>query len=105
LLVSFVASSGLVIAMTAAPGHAVSPSEENCTQNGGIWDRQQGEVSCTFVTEDPVGQSEHSGGQSQSTTTNDTDSSNGTLQNEPQHKDSSTCFGPGGSGEGGGPCP
>lgn len=74
---------------------AVSPSERNCA---GTFDRVNGQVSCTI--EDPVGNSENSGGHSQTTT--EEESSNGTLQNRPHHQES--CTGPGGSGEGGGPC-
>ncbi len=67
--------------------------------------RYHGTVTCVITVQDPVGNSEHSGGQSQTTTTTDTESSNGTLQNKPHHQESSSCLGPGNSGEGGGPCP
>lgn len=92
IVVLLVLSLGL-IGVPAAFGE--SPSERNCA---GTFDRTRGEVSCTVL--DPVGQSEHSGGQSQSTT--EEESSNGTLQNRPHHQES--CTGPGGSGEDGGPC-
>jgi hypothetical protein len=104
VLIAVVGASALFL-MAPSPGHAASPSEQNCTEAGGTFDRTQGEVSCTFVTVDPVGNSENSGGQSQNNTSADTDSSNGTLQNEPQFEESSVCVGPGNSGEGGGQCP
>jgi hypothetical protein len=53
---------------------------------GGTFDRTQGEVSCTFVTVDPVDNSENSGGHSQNRTSTDIDSSNGTLQNQRHRK-------------------
>ena len=104
VLIAMVGASALFL-MAPSPGHAVSPSEQNCTEQGGTFDRTQGEVSCTFVTVDPVGNSENSGGRSQNNTSADTDSSNGTLQNEPQFEESSVCVGPGNSGPGGGQCP
>jgi hypothetical protein len=85
----------LTLVLSVGSAFAESPSERNCS---GIFVRDHGVVSC--ITEDPVGQSEHSGGKSQSTT--DEESSNGTLQNRPHHQES--CTGPGGSGEDGGPC-
>ena len=89
----------LSISLFIAPAaFADSPSQQNCEASGGTFDRTQGTVSCTIL--DPVGNSESSGGHSQSTTQEE--SSNGTLQNQPHHQES--CTGPGGSGEGGGPC-
>jgi hypothetical protein len=85
----------LSLVLSAGAAFAVSPSERNCA---GDFDRIGGQVFCTVV--DPVGNSENSGGQSQTTT--DEESSNGTLQNQPHHAES--CTGPGGSGEDGGPC-
>lgn len=104
VLIAMVGASALFL-MAPSPGHAVSPSEQNCREQGGTFDRTQGEVSCTFVTVDPVGNSENSGGHSQNNTSTDTESSNGTLQNQPQHEESSVCVGPGNSGPGGGQCP
>ena len=75
---------------------AESPSERNCE---GLFDRDRGTVSC--LVEDPVGNSERSGGKSQ--TTKEEESSKGTLKNRPHHEES--CVGPGNSGEDGGPCP
>lgn len=88
----------LTLILSAGSAFADSPSERNCEASGGVFTRVNGKVTCAI--EDPVGQSEHSGGKSQSTT--DEESSNGTLQNQPHHQES--CTGPGGSGEGGGPC-
>lgn len=85
----------LMLVLSAGSAFADSPSERNCD---GIFDRDHGVVSC--IVEDPVGNSENSGGHSQTTT--DEESSNGTLQNQPHHQES--CTGPGGSGENGGPC-
>lgn len=86
------------LAMWATPSLADSPSERNCEAAGGDFDRTRGTVTC--LIEDPVGQSEHSGGHSQTTT--EKESSKGTFQNRPHHQES--CTGPGNSGEGGGPC-
>lgn len=88
----------LLLALAFVPALADSPSERDCEAAGGTFTRVQGKVTC--VIEDPVGNSENSGGHSQTTT--DEESSNGTLQNQPHHEES--CTGPGGSGEGGGPC-
>jgi hypothetical protein len=86
------------LGLLASPAYASSPSQQDCEKSGGTYTHVQGVASCTIL--DPVGQSENDGGNSQSTT--DAESSNGTLQNAPHHQDS--CTGPGGSGEGGGPC-
>jgi hypothetical protein len=95
----------LMVLAVAASALAKSPSQTECEEAGGTFDRTQGTVTCTFVEEDPVGQSEASGGHSQTTTTTDEESSKGTLKNEPQHEETSECVGPGNSGPGGGPCP
>ena len=88
----------LVMCLGMAPALADSPSEEECEAQNGTFDRTRGTVTCTIL--DPVGQSEHSGGRSQAT--EEEESSQGTLDNRPHHEES--CTGPGGSGEGGGPC-
>jgi hypothetical protein len=95
-LVLTLAALMFVLSINAA--FATSPSETDCTTQGGVFERVNGQVTCTIL--DPVGNSESDGGHSQSTT--DEESSNGTLQNQPHHQES--CTGPGGSGEGGGPC-
>jgi hypothetical protein len=88
----------LAIMMAGGAAFAESPSEQECDARNGTFDRVQGQVIC--VVEDPVGNSENSDGKSQTTT--DEESSNGTFNNRPHHEES--CTGPGGSGEGGGPC-
>lgn len=88
----------LCLAMWATPAFAESPSERNCEAAGGDFSRVNGKVTCSI--EDPVGNSENSGGHSQTTT--EKESSQGTLKNRPHHQES--CTGPGNSGEGGGPC-
>jgi hypothetical protein len=91
LAIVFLFALGLV----ASPAYAASPSERNCE---GTYTHIKGVASC--VTVDPVGNSENSGGHSQTTT--DEETSNGTLDNRPHHRE--RCTGPGNSGEGGGPC-
>jgi hypothetical protein len=85
----------LILVLNAGAAFGESPSERNCA---GDFERIGGQVFCTVV--DPVGNSENSGGKSQTTT--DEESSNGTFNNTPKHAES--CTGPGGSGEDGGPC-
>ena len=87
-----------ILCFAMAPAFADSPSEEECEAQGGTFDRTRGVVTCTVL--DPVGNSENSGGRSQ--TTEEEESSHGTFNNRPHHEES--CTGPGGSGEGGGPC-
>jgi hypothetical protein len=83
----------------ASVAFAASPSQQECEDAGGTFDRTQGEVTCTYPpVEDPVGNSENSGGKSQSTTTTEEESSNGTLNNRPQHEESEECTGPGNGG-------
>lgn len=87
------------VVLAAPTANAVSPSQQACEDAGGTFTRSGGQVSC--IIEDPVGNSENSGGHSQ--TTLDTESSNGTLNNKPKHEED--CTGPGNSGSGGGQCP
>ena len=83
-----------VMAMTAGGGIALtagaaSPSETECLASGGTFTKVRGEVSC--VTVDPVGNSEASGGKSQ---TRDTDTTGrGNIDNKQQTE----CSGPGNS--------
>lgn len=95
LLIALVA---VFMCLAMAPAFADSPSEEECDARNGTFDRTRGVVTCTVL--DPVGNSERSGGKSQ--TTEEEESSNGTFNNRPHHEES--CTGPGGSGEDGGPC-
>lgn len=93
----FTVVSALVL-LLASLAAAASPSQRECEEAGGSFDRTNGEVSCTFTIVDPVGNSENSDGKSQTTTTTDEESSHGTLQNQPQHEESSECTGPGKGG-------
>jgi hypothetical protein len=43
--------AAMMMVATAAPAFAVSPSEQQCTEAGGTFDRTQGQVSCTFTEE------------------------------------------------------
>jgi hypothetical protein len=72
----------LVLGMFAPASLAISPSEQECIDSGGEWERDGGTVSCTYS--DPVGNSENSGGKSQ--TRDKEESSKGTLKNDPQHE-------------------
>jgi hypothetical protein len=96
-LTSIIAGLSLVLTLGVGSVFAASPSEQECLEAGGTFDRTQGVVSCTFVTVDPVGNSENSGGHSQTRDTTEKDSSNGTLNNDPQFEESSECSGPGNS--------
>ena len=100
---------GTVLALSliglSGTASAASPSQRECEASGGTFDRNGGDVTCTFVTEDPVGNSESSGGKSQTTTTTETEESKGTLKNRPKFSEDSECTGPGNSGPGGGQCP
>ena len=83
-----------VMAMTAGGGFAltagaVSPSEANCE---GTFTKVQGQVSCVIV--DPVGNSEASGGKSE---TRDIDT---TGQGNIGNKTQKLCTGPGESNKG-----
>jgi hypothetical protein len=77
---------GLLIG-SAGAASAVSPSEQQCDAAGGTFTRTNGSVSC--VVSDPVGNSENSGGKSQ---TRDNDAGGqGNLAN----KETCTQSGPG----------
>jgi hypothetical protein len=86
----------MVIAMSAT-ALAVSPSEAECEAAGGTFSRDQGTVSCVIATSDPVGNSENSGGKSQTVDSEDTETSQGNTTNEtsPHNVDTSECRGPG----------
>jgi len=81
----------------AVPAMAISPSEQACIDSDGTWVKDGGNVSCTHETSDPVGNSESSGGKSQTRDTSSSDSSNGTLNNDPQFEEEDSCTGPGNS--------
>ena len=85
-----IAASALALGMlvgSAGVSSAVSPSERECEAAGGEFTRTNGSVSCE--TSDPVGNSERSGGKSQ---TRDVDEGGqGNLSN----KETCTASGPG----------
>jgi len=91
---SLVAASILSVAsmvVPTTPALAASPSEQYCKDTGGTWSKDGGKVSCTYTSTDNVGKSSNS----QTVTTTDTESSNGTLNNNPKHGSSSDCDGTG----------
>ena len=95
------AISVLCLLGAAPTAFAASPSETACTDAGGTFERVNGQVSCVYpVVSDPVGNSERSGGKSQTVDTQETETSNGTLNNKPKHEETSTCEGPGNSSSG-----
>jgi hypothetical protein len=75
----------------ASPAQASSPSQRDCEADGGVWSKDGGHVSCTYTTIDHVGNSDNS----QIVENTDTDSSNGTLNNDPHYKTDSKCDGTG----------
>ena len=78
---------GLYLGLTPLAG-AASPSQEACT---GTFTKVKGTVTCTVI--DPVGNSEVSGGKSQSRDTADAEQGNLT----PKDKNATTSTGPGNS--------
>ena len=95
------AISVLCLLGAAPTAFAASPSQLECEAAGGTFDRTNGEVSCVYpVVSDPVGNSERSGGKSQTVDTQETESSQGTLNNKPKHEETSSCEGPGNSSSG-----
>ena len=67
----------------ASPAFAASPSQTQCEEAGGTFVRDGGTVKC--LVSDPVGNSENSGGKSQ--TRDEETTSNGTLNNRPKHQE------------------
>lgn len=86
---SFVSVASMAIPTT--PALAMSPSEQYCIDTGGTWSKDGGKVSCTYTTTTNVGKSPNS----QTVTDTNTESSNGTLNNNPKHAESSSCDGTG----------
>jgi hypothetical protein len=84
-------SVGLAMGATMGLSGAASPSQTSCTEAGGTFTKVNGVVTCTVV--DPVGNSEASGGKSQTRDTSDAEQGNLT----PKNKNASTCTGPGNS--------
>ena len=65
--------AAMMMVATAAPAFAASPSQEQCEDSGGKFDRNGGEVSCTTT-----------GKNEKQPKFNSTTTSNGTLNNRPQ---------------------
>ncbi|MDP3969595.1 MAG: hypothetical protein Q8Q02_15090 [Nocardioides sp.] len=105
---AIIAASIAALAMSLAlstSANAASPSQTECEASGGTFDRTQGTVTCTYPTvSDPVGNSEKSGGKSQTVDTTEEESSKGTLNNKPKHEETSECTGPG-NGNSSAQCP
>ena len=74
-------------------GYAASPSQTKCEAAGGTFYKVHGSVVCTFTVVDPVGNSESSGGKSQTRDTTTVDGGQGNLGNKSTH--TSSCVGPG----------
>ena len=74
-------------------GYAASPSQTSCESSGGTFYKVNGSVVCTFTVVDPVGNSESSGGQSQTRDTTTKDGGQGNLSNK--ETTTSSCVGPG----------
>jgi hypothetical protein len=92
-----VAAGSLTLGIWAALGgglsYAASPSQTSCERSGGTFFKVNGTVTCTFATSDPVGNSESSGGKSQSRDTTTTNGGQGNLGNK--DTTTSSCVGPG----------
>ena len=85
--------AAMMMVATAAPAFAASPSETNCEADGGIFNRDGGKVSCTKVDEGKP----HPRDKFESI---EEESSNGTLNNRPQHEEKQEC-----TDTGSGKCP
>lgn len=98
-LIATLAAAGMMtagVATMAMTSHAASPSQQQCEAAGGTFSKTNGTVSCVYpVVSDPVGNSESSGGKSQTVDTQTTTSGQGNSGNKP--KSNSTCEGPGNS--------
>ncbi|HXH52742.1 MAG TPA: hypothetical protein VNH53_04845 [Sphingomicrobium sp.] len=79
----------------STPAHAKSPSQIQCEAEGGDFYRDRGQVYC--VKETNVGNSPNS------QTVTETESSNGTFNNKPKHREE--CSGPGNSRDNSNHCP
>ena len=95
-LVSILAALVLLFALSATALGA-SPSERNCIAAGGEWNKDGGQVSCTFTTDETVGNAPETSN-AQRVESTETESSQGTLNNKPKHEESSECDGPGNGG-------
>ena len=84
---------GTFVALGSGLGHAASPSQTSCEGAGGTFFKVNGSVVCTFTSYDPVGNSESSGGKSQTRDTTTKNSGQGNLSNK--ESSTSSCVGPG----------
>ncbi len=50
-IISMLAVVALLVALSAVPAFAVSPSQQECEAAGGTFTRTQGEVQCVIVEE------------------------------------------------------
>ena len=85
-LVALVVTAVMVV--SASPGLAASPSQEQCEAQGGTFDRQGGQVTCVVVDE----------GKNPKFTDTETTSGQGNISNKQEQ--SSAC-----GGTGSGKCP
>jgi hypothetical protein len=89
------AAVGMLSFLVFAPlAQAVSPSQQECEDASGTFTRIQGTVTCVIEQEpEKVGNAPpHSN--AQETQITEEESSKGTLQNEPQHEEETSCTGP-----------
>ncbi len=77
LLITAALMAAMMMVATAVPAFAASPSEQQCTDQGGTFSRDGGQVSCVIP-----GKNENQ------PKFNMTDTSNGTLNNRPQKTES-----------------
>ena len=87
--------AGFAVMFSGGVASAASPSQTACEDSGGTFAKVNGSVSCTYETSDPVGNSEASGGQSQTRDTTTVKGGQGNLSNK-ETLDTS-CTGPGNS--------
>ena len=73
------------LTLPTVPAQASSPSQTQCEADGGVFIRDGGQVYCI--------KSEHVGNSDNSQTVNDSEGSNGTLNNNPKHQ--ASCDGTG----------
>ena len=95
--ITIFAATALLALSMAVPAFAASPSQTQCEDAGGTFNRSGGEVTCTFVTTEP-GKNKNF-----SETTTTTEKSKGNLDNEPQQEEvppTTEC-----QGTGSGKCP
>ena len=84
---------GVWLGLGSGLGYAASPSQTSCESAGGTFFKVNGSVVCTFTVVDPVGNSEASGGQSQTRDTTTKNGGQGNLSNK--ETTTSACIGPG----------